>query len=86
MKRWLLMGLVYGISPAYGAESSTSSLSPVQQYLYSEAGYAPATVPTEQPVATESYESAYDAEEGFEEVSAPVENEHLRSGLQGLNF
>jgi hypothetical protein len=87
MKRIAALLLVMIASPAFAQVAQP--LTPVQQYLYGETGYAP---PIAQPQPqVNPYNTAYapveeyEMNNGYQEEQLPADD-HIRSGLQGMNY
>jgi hypothetical protein len=84
-----LLGIVAmaAIGTAAQAQMAPENLSPVQQYLYYDTGYAPyAQPPQPQPEPESAYDTAYAPADEAEEDSYYEEREHLNGGVRGMNF
>ncbi len=84
MKYCLCIAALFACSAPAWAQSAPQHLSPVQQYLYNDTGYAPRMqAPAPEPV--EPYDMVY-APESTQDDSGYSSNEHLNKGVTGMNF
>jgi|GEM_PF-5265707 hypothetical protein len=86
MKRILLSLVILSFSHAAMAEEATQELSPIQQYLYNESGYAPQYDGTAEPVPETSYDTAYVPAEPVAEDTYYDTHHNLNAGVRGMNF
>ena len=87
MKQVLRILVCLGIAFPAVAQSSPQELSPVQQYLYSDTGYAPGyyAAPA-QPAPVEPYDTAYAPAEPETDDGYYQNRSHLNDGVRGMNL
>lgn len=87
MKRLLLSIAILATGHGSMAQQATPELSPVQQYLYNDTGYAPGYAPPPVYVPQQPYETVYaPPPAALEEETYADDRSHLNEGVRGMNF